>query len=59
MGNGDIALGDSLVPVMWYLRVNLGTEDHYCCSVLIHPRQKEGLRVMERCYKERIMNSAA
>ena len=28
-------------------------------SVLIHPRQREGLRVLERCYEERINNSAA
>ena len=30
-----IALGDSLAPVSWYLRVNLGTKDYYCTSVLV------------------------
>ena len=29
MGNGVIALGDSLASVSWYFRVNLGTKDHY------------------------------
>ena len=28
MGDGAIALGASLAPVPWYLRVNLGTEHH-------------------------------
>ena len=27
MGNEGIALGDSLSPVPWHVRVNLGTED--------------------------------
>ena len=57
MGSGAIAFGDNLAPVPWHLRLNLGTEDqHYCTSVLIHPPQREGLRVLERCYKERIIN---
>ena len=34
----------------------LGNKD---TRVLIHPRQREGLTVFERCYKERIINSAA
>ena len=27
--------------------------------VLMHPHQKEGLKVLDSCYKERIINSAA
>ena len=27
--------------------------------MLIHPRQREGLRVLEICYKERVISSAA
>ena len=27
--------------------------------LLIHPRQREGLRVLERCHEERIINSTA
>ena len=56
MGDGTFALGDSFPPLPWHLRVNFDTEDHYSTSVLIHPRRKEGLRVLERCYKERIVN---
>ena len=50
MRGGAIALGDSLAPLPWPLRVNLGTEDHYRTSVLVHRRQREGLRVLRRCY---------
>ena len=56
LGNGAIDFEDSLIPVPWYFRVNLGTEDS---SVLTHPRQREGLRVLEMCYEKRIINSAA
>ena len=56
MENAAIALGDSLAPVPWHLRVNLGTKDHYYTSVLRHPRQREGLRILERCFEERIIN---
>ena len=60
MGNGAIALGDSLAPLPWHVRLNLGTEDQYCTSVLVHPRQGEaGLIVFERCYIEYIINSVA
>ena len=31
----------------------------YTLLLLIHPRQREGLRVLERCYKERIMRIIA
>ena len=51
--SGDIALGDSLAQVPWYFRVNFEVED---TSVLIHPRQEEGLRVLEMCHKYRIIN---
>ena len=45
LGDGIIALGGSLAPVPWHIRVNLDVKD---TSVLIHPRQREGLRVLER-----------
>ena len=54
MGDGAIALGDSLAPLPWHLSVNHDVKDS---SVLIHPRQREGLRVLEKCYKESIINS--
>ena len=52
MGNGAFALGDSLAPLPWHLRENLGPEN---TSVFKHPRQTEELRVLERCCKERII----
>ena len=51
LGDGVIALRKSLALLPRHLRVNLGTEDHYHTSVLILPPQREGLRVLERCYK--------
>ena len=54
MGNGAIALGDSLALLLWYLRLNLDVKDPYFTSVLVHPRQREGLRILERGYKEHI-----
>ena len=48
LGNGAMALGNSLALRPWHLRVNLGTED---TIVLIHPRQREGLTVLKICYK--------
>ena len=59
MGSGTIALGDNLAPLPWHLRVNLDVEDHFSTGVLIHPRQREGLRVLERCYEEHIIISVA
>ena len=61
VGGGAIALGDSLAPLPRHLRVNLGTEDHCCtrASVLVHPRQREGLRVLRRCYKKHIISNEA
>ena len=59
MGDGVIDLGDSLAPVPWHLRANLGTEDHYCTSVLVYPRQRERLRVLKRCCEEHIISSVA
>ena len=56
MENAAITLGDSLAPVPWYLRVNLGTED---TSVLEHLRQRKELRVLEICFKEHIISSVA
>ena len=47
--NEAVALGDSLALLPWHLRVNLNVEH---TSVLVHPRQREGLRVLERCYHE-------
>ena len=49
MGNGVIALGDSLVLVPWQLRVSLTprTTIIVLSSVFVHPRQREGLRVLE------------
>ena len=58
MGNGAIAFEDSFTPLPWYFRVNLDVEDHYCTSVLIHPRQREGPRVLETCSKEHIIISS-
>ena len=54
--DGAIALGDSLAPVPSHIRVNLEVED---ISVLVHPRQREVLRILERCYKKRNSSSAA
>ena len=45
LGDEAIALGDSLAPLPCHIRVNLDVE---VTSVLIHPHQKEGLRVLER-----------
>ena len=42
LGNGVIAPGDSLAPVPWHLRANLGTED---TSVLVHPGEWEGQKL--------------
>ena len=41
--DGAIALGDSLALLPWNLRVDLDVEHHYSTSVLIHPRQREGV----------------
>ena len=59
MGNGAIALGDNLAPLPWHFTVNLDVKDHHPTSVLIHPRQRERLRVLERCYKEYVIISVA
>ena len=48
LGNGVIALRDSLAPAPWHVRVNFDVEEQYCTSVLIHPRQREELRVLKR-----------
>ena len=56
MGNGIIALGNSLAPVSWHFRVNFSAED---TSVLVHPCQREGEIVLKRCYKEHIICSVA
>ena len=56
MWDGTIALGDSHARVLCHLRLYLATE---VTSVLIHARQREGLRVLERYYKEHIVSSAA
>ena len=44
LGDGAIALRDSLAPIPWHVRVTLDVED---TSVLIHPRQREALRVLK------------
>ena len=49
LGNGAINFGYRLAPVLRPLRVNLGTEE---TSVSIHPRQRKGLKVLERCYMQ-------
>ena len=60
LGDGAIALRESLAPVSWYVRVNLDVEGHFCTTnALKHPRQREGLRVLERLYNESIISSAA
>ena len=56
MVNGAIAFEYSLAPLPWHLRVNLDVE---VTSVLVHPRQREELKVMERCYKPHITGSVA
>ena len=40
MGNGVVALGDSLTPLSWHLRTNLGTEDTsmYVCMVITYSK---------------------
>ena len=66
VGDGAIALGNSLDPDPWHLRVNLGTEYHYSLaklsqhnSVLIHPRQREGPIILKIRYEQRIIISVA
>ena len=44
LGDEVIALMDSLAPVPWHVRVTLDVED---TSVLVHPRQRKGLRNLE------------
>ena len=56
MGDGAIALGDSLAPLPWHLRVDLDVKD---TNVLVHLRQREGLRVLKRCYTGHIIFSVA
>ena len=56
MANDAIALGNSLAPLAWHLRVNFDIED---TSVFIHPRQREGLTILERCYEEHVIISEA
>ena len=55
-GKRAIALGDSLAPLPWPLRINLDIKG---TSVLIHPWQREEIRVLERYYIERIIISVA
>ena len=55
MGDGAIALRDNLATVPWHFRVNLDVEEHFCTSVFIHPRQKEGLGVLEIYDKGRVL----
>ena len=44
LGDEAIALMDSLAPIPWHVRVTLDVED---TSVLVHPRQRKGLRDLE------------
>ena len=39
LGNGAIALGDSLALLPWHLGVNLDVRD---TSVFVHPHQRKG-----------------
>ena len=46
--DGDIALRDNLAPVPWHVRVTSTSRNTIAqVSVLIHPRGREGLRVLE------------
>ena len=56
MENGVNALGDILAALPWHIRVNLDVKD---TNVPIHPRQREGPRVLKRCYTESIILSVA
>lgn len=56
-GDGIIPLEDNLAPLPWHLRVNLDVEDYYSTSAFMHPRQREGLRVLKSIYERHIIVS--
>ena len=48
LGDGANAFRDSLALFPWHVKVTLYVEVHYCTSLLKHPRQREGPKVLQR-----------